>query len=206
MRSLFDVTPEGFEYRDRLVSESEERMLLEQLRDLAFESFEMRGVVARRRVAFFGHRYDPVAEPGPAIPGFLQGIRQRFAAWAAVSPEAFTMVLVNEYRPGAPIGWHRDAPQYEIVAGLSLGSVCRMKFRPYVTPRALRSAGTRPVRRTTHEVVLLPRSAYLMRGLARHAYEHSIPPVEALRYSVTFRTVRGSGRSPASRSWTSPGS
>jgi alkylated DNA repair dioxygenase AlkB len=99
------------------------------------------------------------------------------------------MALINEYRPGAPIGWHRDAPQYEMVAGISLLSSCRMKFRPYVRPGARASLQGR--RRTaTHELRLERRSAYLMAGDARNAYEHHIPAVDMLRYSITFRTLR----------------
>jgi alkylated DNA repair dioxygenase AlkB len=97
------------------------------------------------------------------------------------------MALINEYPPGAPIGWHRDAPQYGIVAGLSLLTPCRMKLRPYVSPGAHMSSSPR---KTTHEIDLFPRSAYLMSGQARSEYEHSIPAVEALRYSITFRTLR----------------
>ena len=98
----------------------------------------MRGVVARRRVAFFGRSYD--AGPGRErpIPEFLSPLRERFAAWANVDPRAFAMALINEYGPGAPIGWHRDAPQYHIVAGLSLLSPAWMKFRPYVAPKDIR--------------------------------------------------------------------
>lgn len=33
-----------------------------------------------------------------------------------------------------------------------------------------------------------PRSLYRLSRAARHAWEHSIPPVETKRYSVTFRT------------------
>ena len=43
---------------------------------------------------------------------------------------------------GTPIGWHRDALQYDIVAGLSLLSACRMKFRPYRSPSALTVASS----------------------------------------------------------------
>src|SRR5947208_631206 len=97
--------------------------------------------------------------------------------------------LINEYPPGAPIGWHRDAPQYDIVAGISLLSSCRMKFRPYVRPDARPSAeGVRRI--ATHEIHLERRSAYLMTGESRNAYEHHIPAVTTLRYSITFRTVR----------------
>jgi alkylated DNA repair dioxygenase AlkB len=99
------------------------------------------------------------------------------------------MALINQYPPGAPIGWHRDAPQYDFVAGVSLLSACRMKFRPYVSPKALESREG-PRRTATHEITLERRSAYLMRGQARSAFEHHIPPVATLRYSITFRTLR----------------
>jgi len=97
------------------------------------------------------------------------------------------MSLINEYRPGAPIGWHRDAPQYDIVAGVSLLSDCRMRFREYVFP-GRKPAGLR--RTATHEILLDRRSAYLMTGKSRSGYEHHVPPVTALRYSITFRTLR----------------
>ena len=178
--------PEGFHYRENLITEADERVLLDAIAHVAFSDFEMRGVVARRRVAFFGQSYDRAAA-GP-LPAFVLPLRATIAQWAGVDADAFAMALINEYRPGSPIGWHRDAPQYDIVAGCSLLSPCRMKFRPYRSPAsaALRS----PRRSTTHEIVLARRSAYLMTQESRNAYEHHIPPVAGLRYSVTFRTFR----------------
>jgi alkylated DNA repair dioxygenase AlkB len=190
--SLFapDV-PEGFAYRDDFISAGEEAELVAAIGSIEYSTFEMRGVVARRRVAFFGVSYDNNTAPAAPFPEFLVAFRDRAAAWARVEPGAFAMALVNEYRPGAPIGWHRDAPQYGIVAGISLVSSCRMKLRPYVPPSAaVSSPGAR--RKTTHELELAPRSGYLITGEARQAYEHSIPAVAALRYSVTFRTLRAS--------------
>jgi len=185
--ALFDHNfPPGFDYRESFITEAGERTLLEAIAGVAFSEFEMRGVVARRRVAFFGQSYDRrAAEP---LPAFLLPLRAAIAQWAVVDPEAFAMALINEYRPGSPIGWHRDAPQYDIVAGISLLSDCRMKFRPY---RSHTSSAPKPARRlATHEIVLARRSAYLMTHESRTAYEHHIPPVGALRYSVTFRTLR----------------
>jgi len=183
--SLFErELPAGFHYREEFISEADERVVLQGIADVAFSDFEMRGVVARRRVASFGQSYDRVAT-GP-LPAFLLPLRVRLAHWAGIEPDTFAMALINEYRPGTPIGWHRDAPQYGIVAGLSLASSCRMKFRPYRAPSTPKSAR----RSATHEVELGRRSAYLMTGESRQSYEHHIPPVEALRYSVTFRTLR----------------
>jgi len=185
--SLFDADlPSGFEYRAGFITVEEEARLAAAMAGVAFGNFEMRGVVARRRVAFFGRTYDGGSAASPPIPDFLMPLRERVAAWAGVEGGQFAMALINEYSPGAPIGWHRDAPQYEMVAGVSLLSACRMKFRPYVRLGAP-SAGRRSA---THEVTLEPRSAYLVTGDARSGYEHHIPAVSSLRYSITFRTLR----------------
>jgi alkylated DNA repair dioxygenase AlkB len=178
--------PPGLHYRDDFTTEAEERDVLDAIADIAFSDFAMRGVVARRRVAFFGQSYDRMAA-GP-LPAFLLPLRARVAQWASVDADAFAMALINEYRPGSPIGWHRDAPQYDIVAGISLLSPCRMKFRPYRSPTSTVPQSGR--RSATHEIVLARRSAYLMTHESRTAYEHHIPPVADLRYSVTFRTLR----------------
>lgn len=178
--------PAGFQYREDFLTDLEERELLDALRHVTFADFEMRGVVARRRVAFFGESYSG-ATAGP-LPAFLWPLRARIEEWAGVGADAFAMSLVNEYPPGAPIGWHRDAPQYGSVAGVSLLSACRMKFRPYRSPAS--SPMTAGRRSATHEITLARRSAYLMTGESRSGFEHHIPPVAALRYSITFRTLR----------------
>jgi hypothetical protein len=186
-RSLFDPDlPSGFSYRADAITPDEEGALAADVSRIEFADFQMHGVVARRRVAFFGGSYEPGRIAAP-LPNFLLPLRARIAAWAGEEPGAFAMALINAYPPGAPIGWHRDAPQYDMVAGVSLLSPCRMKFRPYVTPQAS-GVGRRTA---THEITLSPRSAYLMRGAARSRYEHHIPAVPALRYSITFRTLRG---------------
>ena len=179
--------PSGFFYRVDFITEAEEETLTDHIRRVEFSTFEMRGVAARRRVAFFGRTYD-AASAAPQIPAFLEPLRARIAEWAGLEPAAFSMALINEYPPGAPIGWHRDAPQYGIVGGVSLLSSCRMKFRPYVRPGTRAPGDSR--RTATHALDLEPRSAYLMTGESRHAYEHHIPAVATPRYSVTFRTSR----------------
>ena len=184
---LFEVdVPDGFQYHEEFITGDEHAALIGAIAQVEFSIFEMRGVAARRRVAFFGKSYDRNAV-APPLPTFLLPLRARVATWAQVDAHAFSMALINEYSPGAPIGWHRDAPQYGIVAGVSLLSPCRMKFRPYVAPNAS-ALGTR--RTATHEITLAPRSAYLLTSQARAAYEHHIPAVAALRYSITFRTLR----------------
>jgi len=110
--------PEGFHYRDKVITNAEERALLDTIAHITFSDFEMCGVVVRRRVAFFGQSYDRA--PTAPFPAFLLPLRAALAEWAGVNADAFAMALINEYRPGSPIGWHRDAPQYDIVAGVSL--------------------------------------------------------------------------------------
>ena len=185
--SLFGADlPDGFHYRDDFITAGEEAELAGEIGRVEFADFEMHGVVARRRVAFFGRSYDNGATQTPPIPAFLLPLRARVATWAGLDDTAFAMALINQYPPGAPIGWHRDAPEYDIVAGVSLLSSCRMKFRPYVPPSAP-AAGRRSA---THEIVLERRSAYLITDKSRSAYEHHIPAVGELRYSITFRTLR----------------
>jgi alkylated DNA repair dioxygenase AlkB len=180
--------PEGFFYRLDFVDGDEDRALSAAVDAVDFDNFAMRGVVARRRVKFYGAAYDD--RPASPLPDFLLPLRARLAYWAGVTPEAFVMALINQYPRGATIGWHRDAPQYGITAGVSLLSSCRMKMRPYLSPKDLAGPAHRTPRKTTHEIDLEPRSAYLITGLARDGYEHSIPPTAALRYSITFRTLR----------------
>ena len=187
---FFPALPPGFEYRSDFLSLEDEQQLLREIEHVQFNRVEMRGVVARRRTAHYGHTYvferrDAVA--GAPIPGFLMPARARMASWAGLDPETLAQAVIIEYPEGAPIGWHRDAPMFGDVAGISLGASCRMKFRPYVSPKDLPRGGTR---RTTHEIELAARSSYLIRGAARRDYEHSIPPVARKRYSITFRTLR----------------
>ena len=186
MRLFEPELPDGFHYRAEFLTREEEHALATAIAAVAFDTFEMRGVVARRRVKFYGASYD--GRPSLPLPDFLFALREKVAVWAALPPEAFAMALINEYTPGATIGWHRDAPQYDSIAGVSLLSPCRMKLRPYVSPKDLVSS--RPPRKTTHEIDLEPRSSYLITGRARSHYEHSIPASDSLRYSITFRTLK----------------
>ena len=188
MRLFEPELPDGFLYRADFLTADEERALALRIGTISFDTFQMRGVVARRRVKFYGRAYDDIrSEP---MPDFLFGLRAKLAEWAQVPPDAFAMGLINEYTTGATIGWHRDAPQYDITAGVSLLSACRMKLRPYVAPKDLLGPEPKAPRKTTHEIQLEPRSGYLITGLARTGYEHSIPATESLRYSITFRTLR----------------
>ncbi len=130
----------------------------------------------------FGWRYDferARFEPVEPIPEFLFDVRARAAAFAGLTPDDLSHALLTEYISGTPIGWHKDRPQFEDVLGISLLSACAFRFR--------RKQGTKWQR---YSFTAEPRSIYLMRGPSRWEWEHSIPPVETLRYSITFRSLR----------------
>jgi alkylated DNA repair dioxygenase AlkB len=172
--------PEGFAIREDVISRAEEADTVRHFETLPFKPFEFHGYLGKRRVVSFGWRYDysgrALRESTP-IPSFLSGLRNRAADFARVPLDSLEQAMVTEYAPGAGIGWHRDKPIFEDVVAFSFVSPCRLRFRL--------KDGDRWKRET---VTVAPRSVYLLRGAARHAWYHSIPPVPALRYSVTFRT------------------
>jgi DNA oxidative demethylase len=182
---LFDLEParpEGFVYRPDLISAAEEAELLAELQARPFSEVRMHGVVARRRVVQLGWHYSFDARrlgAGEPVPAFLEPLRTAVGELAGQPAAAFSEVLLTEYPPGATIGWHRDAPPFGIVAGVSLGAACTFRFRRG-------EAGARE----TLSLALEPRSAYVLDGPARTEWQHSIPPTPGLRYSITFRTVR----------------
>jgi alkylated DNA repair dioxygenase AlkB len=176
------VLPEGMAYRPAFISPAEEARLLAWLAGLPFEPFQFHGFEGRRRVVSFGWRYDfsrTQLEKADDIPAELAPLRARAEAFAGLAPGELAQVLINEYREGAPIGWHRDRPVFDKVVGVSLGAACPFRLRRR-TPEGFE--------RLT--LTLEPRSAYLLSGPARTLWEHSIPPVEAHRYSITFRSFR----------------
>jgi alkylated DNA repair dioxygenase AlkB len=175
--------PEGLVYRPDFITEAEERQVLGVVEGMDFHTITMHGRTARRTVRHFGLDYGYESwklVPTDPLPDDLEWLRERAAALAGVDPEAFAQILVSRYPPGATIGWHRDAPMFgPKVAGVSLASACRMRFQ--------RGKGDA---RQVAEVTLEPRSAYVLAGPARSSWQHSIPATRALRYSITFRTLR----------------
>ncbi len=174
--------PEGFRYQENLVTPQEERDLVASFQDLPFKPYEHLGYFGNRRIAGFGWRQDEdgkMVETGEPIPDLLAPLLEKVAAFTGLAREAFRHALVTEYSPGAGIGWHRDRPPAVAVAGVSLLSPCNFRLR--------RQTGAGWERAS---IIAAPRSAYLMSGPSRSDWQHSMPEVEALRYSVTFRTVR----------------
>jgi alkylated DNA repair dioxygenase AlkB len=177
--------PQGFVHRLDLISAEEEQRLLACFADLPFRNFEFHGYFGKRRTVSFGWRYDFTGrglEEASEIPGFLIGMRRSAARFAGLPPADLQHVLVTEYPAGAGLGWHKDKAVFGEVVGISLLSACTLRFR-----RKAVSGWER------WSLVLEPRSAYLLTGPSRAEWEHSIPAVPSLRYSLTFRTLRAKG-------------
>jgi alkylated DNA repair dioxygenase AlkB len=182
--------PDGMRHAREFIPADEEQALIEEVRALPFKEFEFHGFLGKRRVVSFGWRYDfngGGLQKGAELPEFLLPVRERAARFAGLKPASLAHALVIEYAAGAGIGWHRDRPDFADVIGISLLSPCTFRLR--------RKTGTGWERRS---IVAEPRSAYLLRGASRREWEHSIPPLETLRYSITFRSLspfsRQSGR------------
>ena len=169
------------------ITPGEESDLLGRLEELEFREVRIRGQTARRTARHFGIDYGYESREiteGEPPPDWLEPVRDRAGELGGIAPQELAEILVQRYPPGSTIGWHRDAPMFGSVVGVSLGSGCRFRFRRPQEPR-------KPL-----EVELEPRSLYVLRGAARWSWQHSIPPTKALRYSITFRTLRPAGRSP----------
>lgn len=180
--------PEGFLYCSEFISGEEETDLLLEIANLEFQAFDFHGYIAKRRIVEYGFEYDFTsrqAQTARPLPAFLDAFRVRAAAWAGIRADQIIESVITEYSPGSPIGWHRDVPQFEIIIGISLKSSCRFRFKPF--------RGEGKMVATSLE----PRSAYILRGAARWQYQHSIPAVKTLRYSITFRTWKS--KAPARR-------
>jgi alkylated DNA repair dioxygenase AlkB len=172
--------PEGLRYAGEFVSPASEQELIARIAALPLQPFQFGQYEGKRRVASFGFHYDYSLrrlQDADPIPDWLGSVIARVAAFGGPSTR-IAQVLCTEYDKGVGIGWHRDKPHFDRVFGLSLGSACRFRFR--------KPAGEKWRRYTLHAE---PRSLYMMSGASRQIWEHSIPAVEAPRYSITFRTM-----------------
>ncbi|MCA1389994.1 alkylated DNA repair dioxygenase AlkB [Bradyrhizobium yuanmingense] len=174
--------PTGLHYTDDFIDHAAEQDLIGRIAALPLQRFQFGAFEGNRRVASFGYRYDytlqRLAEADP-IPDWVRPVARQVEAWAGLPEAGVRQVLCTEYEVGVGIGWHRDKPHFDKVLGLSLGSPCAFRFR--------RRNGAKWER---HTLTALPRSLYMMDGEARSQWEHSIPPVAARRYSITFRTMK----------------
>lgn len=175
--------PDGMRYEEEFLSRDEEATLIARIRQLPLEGMKYQQYTALRRVVSYGGKYDFSAQKlrdAEPLPDWLEPLRVRAAAWVGIDPAQFTQALVAEYQPGTPLGWHRDVPDFEDIVGISLLDEAVMRLRPY-PPVA-------PKRADVLKMTLAPRSIYLLRGVSRWAWQHSVAPTKSLRYSITLRT------------------
>ncbi len=186
---LFDsavTLPNGLVYRPNFLTPAEEEVLMAYIENLPLEHPLYEGYEAKRRIMSFGWGFNYRSQrliPGPPLPPFLHSLQRKIAKWLVLEPRRVAEALVTEYTQGCAIGWHVDNESFEKIVGISLGNRCRMRLRPVKKSYEKKSAA---------DVVALelePRSAYVMQGPVRWDWQHSIPNVEDLRYSITFRTL-----------------
>jgi alkylated DNA repair dioxygenase AlkB len=175
------IYPNGFLYFEAAISEKDESEVLKFVQGLHFLPYVMRGQASRRGIVRFGHDYGPVGGNHHSVqplPPELIRLRERAQNLAGISAKDFVASVVTQYPVGATIGWHSDMTMFgPVVFGFSIGTSCVMKLR------------SKADRRRVFQMQIEPRSLYVMKDEVRSEWEHSIPPVKSLRYSITFRTV-----------------
>ena len=189
--NLFEVSakiPDGFIYRENFISGAEEQELIREIQQLQLTPFQYYQFTGKRRTVSFGWQYEfgkSEITKAPDMPAFLLPIQTRAATLFNLDANILMQTSFVEYSTGAPIGWHRDIPHFGVVIGVSLGAVCRMRFRKYS-----RGGPKNSNRAETLSIELRPRSIYLMSGASREIWQHSIPPLKELRYSIIMRSLR----------------
>ena len=187
MNTLFPVEPilpEGFLYRPDFISEVEETCLYQEILKADLKTFLFQGYEAKRKVASFGQDWSFEQQrlsQGKNIPVAFHPLIDKIARHLSLRKEDFAELLITEYPTGSAINWHRDAPPFNLIAGISLLTDCIFRLRPYEKAKQSRSS-----------IVSLPvkrRSLYVMQGPARTAWQHSIATVTQVRYSITLRTL-----------------
>jgi alkylated DNA repair dioxygenase AlkB len=174
--------PAGFRCAADLFSPAAEEGFVATFETLPFKPFEFHGYQGNRRIVSYGYRYDYAGRAlrtSEAMPDFLAPLRAVASQFSGIAEDKLEQALVTEYAPGAGIGWHRDKPMFEDVVALSFLAPCILRLR--------RQDGTGWQRQS---VEVAPRSGYLLHGAVRSEWEHSIVPMDVLRYSVTFRSFR----------------
>ena len=173
--------PPGFCYQPDIVPKDVQSDLSREIPQLPLKPFDFHGFEGKRRVISYGWTYDFDTQQVRRIediPPFLLAVRSIAAAFAGMAPDQLQQALITEYAPGAPIGWHRDKNVFGRIVGVSLLSACTFRLRRRAIDKWERIS-----------VIAEPGSAYVLSGPARSEWEHSIPPVDQLRYSITFREI-----------------
>ena len=188
MNTLFPIEPnfpEGFSYSPDFISEEEESFLLEEIKKIELHNFNFQGYTTNRKTASFGFDYsfdNRKLTKGKDIPSAFNSLIEKVAKHISTTADKIAELLIIEYPIGAVINWHRDAPPFDVIIGISLLSDCKFRLRPQDKLKQSRaSIISFPVKR---------RSLYIMEGSSRSEWQHSIAPVKEIRYSITLRTLR----------------
>lgn len=188
METLFPIEqffPEGFKYFPDFINEKEEQELIKEITNIELHTFIFQGFEAKRKVASFGYDYNFETRglhKGKPIPSGFGGIIEKVSKILEIEQNEIAELLLTEYPIGSVINWHRDAPPFDIIAGISLKSDCNFRFRPHdKTKQGRSSIFSLPVKR---------RSLYIIQGTARTDWQHSIAAVKDVRYSLTLRTLK----------------
>jgi alkylated DNA repair dioxygenase AlkB len=188
VQTLFDIgpdLPEGFYYQQNFISEKEEQQLLNEIMKIDLQPMMFQGYTAKRKTASFGYDYSFEKRDltkGKDIPVAFTSLIEKVQRLLPADQKDIAELLVTEYPVGSVINWHRDAPPFDVIAGISLMTDCTFRLRPQEKAKQNRYAIISfPVHR---------RSLYIMQGEARSNWQHSISPVKKVRYSITLRTLR----------------
>jgi alkylated DNA repair dioxygenase AlkB len=186
--SLFpseNIYPNGFIYHPDFIDANQENDLIEIIKQFELRPMMFQGFEAKRRTMSFGYDYsfdDRKISKGKNIPHEFYPLVSRVAEVCHVKQEDFSELLVTEYPVGSVINWHRDAPPFELIAGISVLSDCIFKLRPHDKAKQTRKS-----------IISFPvahRSLYIIKNEARYDWQHSTAPVKHVRYSITLRTLK----------------
>lgn len=190
MTAMFDLfdTPAvpGLALREAMLTDAEEAALIAHIDRCALTPFRFQQWTGKRLTYSYGWNYDfehVRFAPAEPMPDWLLEVRDRAAALSGLAADDLVQALLIRYDPGAGIGWHKDRPVFEHVVGISLGNEAVLRLR------RRNAAG---FDRAT--VMLPPCAIYHLSGEVRHAWEHSIAPMEVPRWSITFRSLSDKGR------------
>lgn len=187
MNTLFDigpVLPEGFSYFPGFITEAEEMLVLETIEGFDLQKMKFHEYEAKRKVISFGQGWsftDQQLKQGNLIPIAFDFLVDKIAGHRCIGKESIVQFLITEYPIGSIINWHRDAPPFATIAGISLLSDCIFKLRPHEKEKQ--------TRRATISLPVQRRSLYIMQGPAKTAWQHATAPLNKVRYSLTFRTL-----------------
>jgi alkylated DNA repair dioxygenase AlkB len=179
------ILPVGFSYEAKFLSVEEELALLKVIDGIELQRMNFQGYLANRKVASFGYDYSfdkRTLTKGIAIPEEFFPLLKKVAAHTGVHEHDIAELLITEYPVGSVINWHRDAPPFDVIIGISLNAECTFRLRPHDKAKQNRKA--------IIPINIKPRSMYVIKGSARSEWEHSTTPVKEVRYSITLRTLR----------------